>query len=78
MQNKIGYKTESYKRENYQIAMPKTQESESMELEDAMKQVGFQKAIIIIKEYLLKGQMDAHGYYGKQLFEIKKRFFEPI
>lgn len=80
MNNKIGYKTKSYKDENYQLAVLPTAEpqQEAVDLEDALKQVGFQKAIILIQNYLLHGQLPAHEYIGKQLFEIKKRFFEPI
>ena len=78
--NKIGYKNKSYKDENYQLSVIPTEEpqNEGNELEDALKQIGFQKAIILIRNYLMHGQLPSHEFIGKQLFEIKKRFFEPI
>ena len=78
MSNKIGYKTEAYKNANYQVALVEKPKAETCTLEDALQQIGWEKAKILILEYLTAGQTDAHHFYGKQLSEIKKRFFEPI
>ena len=80
MNNKIGFKSKAYKSENYApvlVQKPK-EETEYITLEDAMQDVGYRKAIQLITEYLLTGSLPAHAYVGQQLYEIKKRFFEPI
>lgn len=76
MNNKIGYKTKSYKNENYQLATIEKQSPEVAEISEneILQQLGYKKAIQLLKEFL-HGNIRYSGNMNEELHEIRKHFF---
>lgn len=80
---KIGFETTAYKTENYLPAIVEKstemeQEPNVMSLEDAMKQVGWEKAQKLVFEFLFVSKCGNQHRLTQQLMELKSRFFAPL
>lgn len=81
---KIGFEITAYKRENYLPAVIETTKTEQetcnevMSLEDAMRQVGWEKAQRLVYEFLFVSKYGNHHKVTQQLMELKSRFFAPL
>lgn len=76
MENKIGYKTKSYKDQNYQLATTTKKADEVAESTEAdiLQELGFKKAVNLLKEFLV-GNIRYSGNMNEELHEIRKHFF---
>lgn len=79
MSNKIGYKTESIKRSEQQIVLYQEpqNENESLNKNDILRQLGYEKANDMLIGFLTGKRGFAHGdVLARELTEIRKHFFE--
>ncbi|MGC4130173.1 MAG: hypothetical protein QM564_11595 [Bergeyella sp.] len=72
----IGYKTESYKRENQQLVLYKEKEEEQTETpENILRVLGWQKAAALLQDFFENGKIHHGDVLAKELTEIRKHFF---
>ncbi|WP_187477832.1 hypothetical protein [Amniculibacterium sp. G2-70] len=81
MNNKIGYKTESYKRENYQMATMQednTFADSTISRKEVLMQLGYEKASTLLLSFLTDpdSRVAYSDVLAKELTEIRKHFFE--